>query len=448
MRSLTRILPLAALCGSAAMAQTLPPDLSLDPFLSGLSQPVALRHAGDGSNRIFIVEKGGSIRVAQLDSNGVPTLLATPFLTQSVTTSSESGLLGLAFHPLFMVNGQFYVAFTAPSAEPRLGSSPDQVIARFTVSVGNPNVADPASRLDILRVPDLAGNHNGGDLHFGPDGYLYYSSGDGGPQNDPHGFALCNWRKPANTNPNTCTPAASPTLNYWLLGKILRIDVDTTTATASAEMCGVPTGGPANYSIPQGNPFTGSADTCDEIWHTGLRNPWRFSFDRDTGDMYIADVGQGAREEVNRSALGQALHYGWGCMEGFRVNKTTAPCVSSTTNSFPGSTLPLLDYPHDGHGNRSISGGYVFRGPYPAMRGTYWFGDYNSGRIWYTSEPAKGVWPKTQFATHSGVVGFGEDEAGNLYSVSIFISGINGNIRKFVSAFTGPGDEIFDDGFE
>ncbi len=441
MRTLTRILPLVALCGSAAMAQSLPKDLSLDPFLSGLNQPVALRHAGDGSNRIFIVQKGGSIRVAQLDSNGDPTLLATPFLTQSVTTSSESGLLGLAFHPLFMSNGHFYVAFTAPAAEPRLGTAPDQVIARFTVSVGDPNVADPASRLDILRVPDLAGNHNGGDLHFGPDGYLYYSSGDGGPQNDPHGFALCNWRKPANSNPNTCTPAASPTLNYWLLGKILRIDIDATTATASAEMCGVPTGGPANYAIPEGNPYADSANTCDEIWHTGLRNPWRFSFDRDTGDMYIADVGQSNREEVNRSALGQALHYGWGCMEGFRVNKTTAPCISSTTNSFPGSTLPLLDYPRGDGG--SISGGYMFRGPYPEMRGTYWFGDFNSNRVWFTSEPEMGVWPKTQFTTHSGVVGFGEDEAGNLYSVSI-----NGNIRKFVSAATGPGDDIFADGFE
>lgn len=429
------------LAAAPVAAQSPPPDLSLDAFLSGLNQPVALRHAGDGSNRIFIVEKGGGIRVAQLDGNGNPTLLATPFLSLSVTTSSESGLLGLAFHPLFVVNGHFYVAFTAPGAEPRLGTTPDQVIARFTVSAGNPNVADPASRLDIIRVPDLAGNHNGGDLHFGPDGYLYYSSGDGGPQNDPHGFALCNWKKPADSNPNTCSPAAAPTLNYWLLGKILRIDVDTPTASATADMCGATVGQPANYSIPAGNPFISGANTCDEIWHTGLRNPWRFSFDRQNGDMYIADVGQGAREEINRSALGQALHFGWGCMEGFRVNKTTAPCIIDATNSFPGSTLPLLDYPRSDGG--SISGGYMFRGPYPQMRGTYWFGDYVSNRIWYTSEPASGVWPKTQFTTHAGVVGFGEDEAGNLYSVSI-----NGNIRKFVSSFVLPEGYIFGDGFE
>lgn len=437
---LTRFLPLVALCGSAALAQTLPPDLSLDPFLSGLNQPVALRHANDGSNRIFIVQKGGSIRVAQLDGNGDPTLLATPFLTQSVTTSSESGLLGLAFHPLFMSNGHFFVFFTAPSAEPRLGTNPDQVIARFTVSAGDPNVADPASRLDILRIPDLAGNHNGGDIHFGPDGYLYISSGDGGPQNDPHGFALCNWRKPADSTPSNCSPGGGT--NYWMLGKILRIDVDTPTASASAEMCGVPTGAAANYAIPPGNPFSATANTCDEIWHTGLRNPWRFSFDRDNGDMYIADVGQSAREEVNRVGLGMAVHFGWGCMEGFRVNKTTAPCVSSATNSFPGSILPVLDYPRSE--GSSTSGGFVFRGPYPQMRGTYWFGDFGSARVWFTSDPmTAGAWPKTQFTTHSGVVGFGEDEAGNLYSVSI-----NGDIRKFVSAFTGPGDDIFDDGFE
>ncbi|HRQ63945.1 MAG TPA: PQQ-dependent sugar dehydrogenase [Xanthomonadaceae bacterium] len=437
-----RICSLLVLVTAApAFSQTLPKDLSLDPFLAGLSQPVALRHAGDGSNRIFIVQKGGAIRVAQLDANGAPTLLPTPFLTLSVTTTSESGLLGLAFHPLFETNGYFYVAFTAPGAEPRLGTTPDQVIARFTVSAGDPNVADPASRLDILRVPDLAGNHNGGDLHFGPDGYLYYSSGDGGPQNDPHGFALCNWRKPADSTPNNCSPAAAPTLNYWLLGKILRIDIDTPTASATAEMCGTTTGQPANYSIPPGNPFIGSANTCDEIWHTGLRNPWRFSFDRLTGDMYIADVGQSAREEVNRSALGVALHFGWGCMEGFRVNKTTAPCINDPTNSFPGSTLPLLDYPRTDGG--SISGGYMFRGPYPMMHGTYWFGDYLSDRIWYTSEPMLGTWPKTQFTTHGNVVGFGEDEAGNLYSVSI-----NGDIRKFVSAMTVEEGFIFGDGFE
>ncbi|MBX3725026.1 MAG: PQQ-dependent sugar dehydrogenase [Xanthomonadales bacterium] len=439
---LNRFVLAAALCVSAplaAQAPNPPPDLALSPFLSsGLNQPVAVRHAGDGSNRLFVVQKGGTIRVVQLDGSGAPTLLATPFLTQAVTTSSESGLLGLAFHPDYASNGWFYVAFTAPAAEPRLGLTPDQVVARFTVSANDPNIADPASRLDIIRIPDLAGNHNGGDLHFGPDGYLYYSSGDGGPQNDPHGFALCNWKKPANNNINTCSPVVGT--NYWLLGKILRLDIDNPTASATADMCGATAGQPANYSIPADNPHVGTTDTCDETWHNGLRNPWRFSFDRETGDMYIADVGQSAREEVNKVALGQSAHFGWGCMEGFRVNKTAAPCVSSATNSFPGSLLPILDYPRSDGG--SISGGYAFRGPIGRLQGVYWFGDYNVSspqvNIWYAYEPAQaGPWPKVALTHHTGVVGFGEDEAGNVYSVSI-----NGNIRKLTSQF------IFDDGFQ
>lgn len=421
-----------ALVTASAVAQSPPPDLTLAPFLSGLSEPVALRHAGDGSNRVFIVQKGGTIRIAQLASDGSGSLLPGNFLSIPVTTSSESGLLGLAFHPQFASNGLFYVAFTAPGSEPRLGTTPDQVIARFSVQPGNPNQADAGSRLDILRVPDLAGNHNGGDLHFGPDGYLYYASGDGGPQEDVHGFALCDWKKPADSTPNNCAPGGG--INYWLLGKILRLDVDNPTASAGADMCGATAGQPAPYSIPPGNPNVGSAQTCDEIWHTGLRNPWRFSFDRVTGDMYVADVGQGAREEVNRAAPGQSLHFGWGCMEGFRVNKTSAPCVNHPTNSFPGSTLPILDYPRADGG--SISGGYVFRGPIARMRGSYWFGDYISGRVWYSTEPASGPWPKTEFTTHPVVVGFGEDEAGRLYSVSI-----SGSIRRFES------DYIFDDGF-
>lgn len=416
------------LAAGPAFAQSVPADLTLAPFVSGLSSPTAIRHAGDGSNRLFVTQKGGSIRVIQ---NG--TVLATPFLTQAVTTSSESGLLGLAFHPDYASNGYFYVAFTAPAAEPRLGTTPDQVIARFQVSA-DPNVAVPGSRLDIIRIPDLAGNHNGGDLHFGPDGYLYYSSGDGGPQNDPHGFALCAWKKPADSTPNNCAPGGGT--NYWLLGKILRIDIDTPTAAATADMCGATAGQPANYSIPAGNPELGSANTCDEIWHTGLRNPWRFSFDRDTGDMYIGDVGQGAREEVSRAPAGTPLHFGWGCMEGFRVNKTTAPCVNSTTNSFPGSTLPILDYPRgDGF---SISGGVMFRGPIQPMQGVYWFADYGSGRVWSATEPASGAWPYVQRFTQVGAVAFGEDEYGNLYLVNIN----TGNILRFTSEF------IWGNGFE
>lgn len=432
MRRCTALLLIAGAAG-AAQAQ-LPEDLAFQNFItSGLSQPVALRHAGDGSNRVFIVQKGGTILVAQLDASGNPTVLAEPFLSQAVTTSSESGLLGLAFHPNFPENGYFYIAFTAHSSEPRLGTTPDQVVARFSVSADNPNRADPTSRLDIIRIPDLAGNHNGGDVHFGPDGYLYYSSGDGGPQNDPHGFALCNWKKTANNTPNTCSPGTAT--NYWLLGKVIRLDVDQT-STGTAEMCGATAGQTANYSIPAGNPYVGSSETCDEIWHTGLRNPWRFSFDRATDEMYIGDVGQSAREEISLAPPGEALHFGWGCMEGFRVNKTSAPCVDDPVNSFPGSILPILDYPR-GEGT-AVSGGYVFRGPIARVQGVYWFGDSTTGNVWRTQRPGSGtVWPRTQFTTHSSVVGFGEDEAGNLYSV-----GLGGSIRKLTSEF------IFDHGFD
>mgnify|MGYP002867133404 CR=1 FL=1 len=414
---------------------TLPgdPRIQLIKVAEGLADPVNIAAPDDGTGRVFIVERVGRIRI--LDAEG--TLLEEPFLDISELVQNdylEQGLLGLAFHPDYANNGWFYVAFTAPAAEPRLGSSPDQVVARFTVSANDPDIADPGSRLDIIRIPDLSGNHNGGDLHVAPDGYLYYSSGDGGPQNDPHGFALCNWKKPNDNNINTCSPGGGT--NYWLLGKILRLDIDNPTASASAEMCGATAGQPANYSIPADNPHVGTANTCDETWHNGLRNPWRFSFDRDNGDMYIADVGQGAREEVNKVALGQSAHFGWGCMEGFRVNKQSAPCVSSPTNSFPGSLLPILDYPRTDGG--SISGGFTFRGPIGRLQGLHWFGDYLSGNVWYAFPPSgTGPWPKVAFASHTGVVGFGEDEAGNVYSVSI-----NGNIRKLTSQY------IFDDGFQ
>lgn len=432
----TRLLALAiGLTSASAFAQTIPSDLALSPFItSGLSQPVALRHAGDGSNRIFIVQKGGAIQVGQLGADGSAPASLTTFLSRSVTTSSESGLLGLAFHPNFAENGYFYIAFTAPNSESSLGSTPDQVVARYRVSEANPNVADPNSRLDIIRIPDLAGNHNGGDLHFGPDGYLYYSSGDGGPQVDPNGFAQCNWKKPANSNRTTCTPGGGT--NYWLLGKIIRLDVDSPTASATAEMCGATAGQPANYSIPSDNPMVGTSNTCDEIWHTGLRNPWRFSFDRATGDMYIGDVGQSEREEVNLALVGETHNFGWVCMEGFAVRiSNQAPCINSTTNSLPSATLPILDYPRADGG--AISGGFMYRGPIRALHGIYWFGDSNNGRVWYATDSAS-PWPKALFTTHSGNVGFGEDEAGNVYSVSI-----NGNIRKLTSS-----DSIFFDGFE
>ncbi len=411
----------------------MPSDLELTPLLSGLSWPTAVRHAGDGSNRIFIVQLHGVVRVAQLEQDGTVSLLPENFLVQPVTMGGESGLLGLAFHPDFANNGFFYVAFTAPDSERRRGTAPDQVIARFTVSADDPNRADPASRLDIIRIADLSNSHNGGDLHFGPDGYLYYSSGDGGPLNDAHGFALCDWKKPADSTISNCSPG--PDINYSLLGKILRLDVDNPTLSASAEMCGSIEGRPANYSIPSGNPNVDTTESCDEIWHTGLRNPWRFSFDHATGNMFIGDVGDFQREEINLSAPGQALHFGWGCMEGFRVNKTAAPCINDPVNSLPAAALPIMDYPRNEGG--SVTGGFVYRGPVARLQGSYWFADFVSGRVWYAQQAGDATWFKTQFTSFTSITGFGEDEAGNLYLMNF-----NGDVRRLSS------EAIFDHDFE
>lgn len=425
-----------ASASTPARATELPADLAWEVLLTGLSQPVAVRHAGDGSRRLFVVEKGGSIRIVQLHADGSASLKPTPFLSRPVTTSGESGLLGLAFHPDFASNGHFYVAFTAHGFEPRLGAQPDQVIARYTVSADDPDRADTGTRLDILRVPDLAATHNGGDLHFGPDGYLYYSSGDGGPLNDPNGFALCDWKKPADGDPANCTP--TPGLhNYWLLGKILRIDVDTPTASPGAHMCGVPAGQPAPYSIPADNPYVGIADTCDEIWHTGLRNPWRFSFDRFTGEMYIGDVGQNAREEVNRAGAGEGgLHFGWPCMEGTRVNRTTPPCVDDPVNAFPGSTLPLFEYPHVG--GAAVTGGYVYRGPVQRLQGSYWFADNVTARVYSAQPLAGGGWQVGERFIGMVITGFGEDWNGHLYAGNF----LHGTLLRLTS------EAIFDDGFD
>lgn len=368
-----------------------------------------------------------------MQQDGTINLLPENFLSVPVTMGGESGLLGLAFHPDYRNNGYFYIAFTAPESEPRLGTTPDQVIARFKVSDDDPNRADPDSRVDIMRIPDMSNSHNAGDLHFGPDGYLYYASGDGGPLNDAHGFALCNWKKPADGIIDNCAPGSE--LNYWLLGKILRLDVDNPTESAGAEMCGAVEGQAANYSIPADNPHVDSPQTCDEIWHTGLRNPWRFSFDRANGNMYIADVGDTQREEINRSLPGQSLHFGWGCMEGSRVNKTAAPCINDPVNSLPGSAMPILDYGRsDG---ASVTGGFVFRGPIAALHGTYWFADFVTGRVWHVREPDDGPWLKTHSASFTNVTGFGEDEAGNLY-----LTNFQGEVRRLSS------EAIFDHDFE
>ncbi len=358
----TRLVALAAALLAAASPASAAP-VNLRSVVQGLERPVGVAHAGDGSGRLFIVQQGGEILV--FDGSQ---LLPAPFLdlSSSVSTGSEQGLLGLAFHPDYETNGFFYVNLTNVAG--------DTLILRFTVSADR-NVANPASVALVLGVDQPFANHNGGQLAFGPDGKLWIGLGDGGSAGDPGNRAQ---------NGNT------------LLGKILRIDVDQ----------GIP------YGIPADNPFVANPAVLDEIWALGLRNPWRFSFDRLTGDLFIADVGQNDWEEVNFEPVtsGGGRNYGWRRMEG-------AHCFNPATNCNDGSlTLPVLEYSHSL--GCSITGGHRYRGTeMPEHFGKYFFGDYCSGRIWVGEENLQtGNWTRTELLDSDlSISTFGEDERGEIY---------------------------------
>lgn len=429
------LLPVVLFVAAGASAQTPPPDLALTEVVAPgqLTQPLAVRHAGDGSGRLFIVQKNGVIR---LYKNGA--LVATPFLTISVATSSEQGLLGLAFHPSYdgTTERRFYVSYTSTE------SGNPQRIAEFQTVAGDPDTADASTRREVIQVLDLAGNHNGGDIVFGPDGFLYWSMGDGGPQNDPNGFAQCRWKKPADGNPANCAPGAGT--NYFLLGKIIRIDPTQTTASASAEMCAATEGQPAGYRIPADNPYVGSSSTCDEIVHYGMRNPWRISFDRVTGDLYVADVGQNSWEEVTLIPAGaKGVNLGWKCFEGTTAFFTGAPCNVPLVNYL----TPFQTYQHVS-GRCSISGGYRYRGPIGAFRGTYINADYCTGEIYFSTRNNDGTWSPglTQVNvwqnTPYSIAGLGEDESGNVYVTNIGGGGV------YVFASASDNSAVFEHGFE
>ena len=355
-----------------ARSLSIAPDLNLVFVASGFDQPTDITHTGD--DRLFIIERNGTIRIIQ---GG--TVLSPPFLDiddrVGSTGNSERGLLGLAFHPDYANNGHFYVNYT--------NNNFDTHISRFSVSDGNPNVANANSEVVLLTVEQPAGNHNGGDLNFGPDGYLYGSLGDGGSSS--------NGQK-----------------SDTLLGKVLRIDVDS--GVGSAPDC-KGTVSSNNYTIPATNPFIdGAGGNCDEIWVTGLRNPWRFSFDRLTGGLYIADVGQGSWEEVNfQAASGSGgENYGWSCYEGNHTFNTSG-CGPMSQYTFP-----IGEYNHSL--GCSVTGGFVYRGSqFPAMVGHYLFTDFCSGIFW-SLFPDGGGWQMTQLETFSGFYStFGEGVNGELY---------------------------------
>ena len=428
---------LGSTLAACALAAQEPPDLTLrDLGVIGIVDPLAVRAPNDSTGRLFIVSRTGGIFVLRHGE-----LLETPFLTVPVSNLSEQGLLGLAFHPEFASNGRFFVQHTRTPGGPDLGPFADQLTVEYRVSATNPDVADPSTRVEILRLADLAPNHNGDDLHFGPDGYLYVSQGDGGPQNDPNGFAQCLWRKPADGNPDACTPGVG--INYALLGKILRIDVDGTTPDAPAEMCGVETGATANYRIPPGNPHATTSETCDEIWHHGLRNPYRFSFDRETGEMLVGDVGLASWEEVSLLPAGVGgLDLGWRTCEGRQLrNSLDLPCTTGV--------LPILEYGHTA-GRCSITGGFRYRGPIPGLRGTIVYADFCSREIFFgRPDPASAtgyaaqVWelaPGVPVRTTGQPIGFGEDARGDLYLAT------RSGVYRFESPSTS--DRLHEDGFE
>ncbi len=348
-----------------------------------LTNPVAIANAHDGSGRLFVVEQEGIIRVYGLQSK---TLLATPFLDITNIVDSggnEQGLLGLAFHPEYGSNGYFYVYYTR---DPGAGLD-RSVVARYTVSAGDPDIANAASAFTLLEFEQDAGNHNGGDLHFGADGYLYIASGDGGGSNDRYRHAQ--------------------DLDS-LKGKLLRIDVNNI-APANDDLCGLV----RNYGIPPGNPFTETFDGCDEILHFGLRNPWRFSFDAQTGEIYIGDVGQAEWEEINLAGVGDTgTNFGWSCREGAHDFAGDA-CISSYTD-------PVLEYSHT-DGKCSITGGYMYRGYSLSIYGHYIYGDYCTGQIWLARQQG-GAWSFTEWITGNpmgfGLSAFGQGENCELYMVN------------------------------
>jgi len=431
----TLLVAALALLSTATPAQ-IPDDVSLEtvPGITALSAPLGLKHAGDGSGRIFIVEQGGAVRI--IDSEG--NLVTTPFIDVSARVAGgfEQGLLDIAFHPQFDTNGRFFLHYST-SADQDLNPPPpsgavagDTVVAEFSVSP-NSDIANQAPEQFILTVRQDFANHNGGQMKFGPDGYLYIGLGDGGDANDP-----CNRAQtldPANIQAgNGCRGETS----VALLGKMLRIDVNTVTPAGDNNLCAANGNGSANYAVPTENPFSNMANRCGEVLLYGLRNPWRWSFDRVTNDLWIGDVGQTRWEEIDllQAPLKAAENLGWKPCEGsFERGSTTTPCQLS------GSILPVLEYRRQTP-NCSVTGGYRYRGPVVSLQGLYIYGDFCSGNIWFADDDGgSGPWQTTLTGFNEGNIrSFGEDEQGNVYVIA------GGGLFRF----EGNTEIIFADGFE
>ena len=373
------------------------PLLEFNNVASGLSGTLDITNAGDGSNRLFIVQREGQILI--YDGS---TVLSTPFLDiSSVVNASggEQGLLSVAFHPGYATNRYFFVYY--------INTDGDLVIARYQTEIADPNTADPNSGTVILTIPNPLSGHNGGNLLFGPDGDLYIGTGDG----DDLGGDNANAAQDGNN----------------LLGKILRINVDNFTT-------------PPFYTIPSDNPFVSNAAVDDRIWAIGLRNPWRWSFDKTTHDMWVADVGQDAWEELNYRAMGSTggINYGWHCYEGndeFNISGCAPPA---------NYVFPVFTYPHDNTtGGFAITGGFVYRGSqYPSLQGYYICADFISGNVWLLSPDGSNGWIITQQTGLPGfIASFGEAENGEIYAVSlggeVYKVGVSTVLPLTLVSFTG-----------
>ena len=361
--------------GAVALGGPTTADIALDQRVTGLGSPVFITSAGDGTGRFFIVEQTGRIKI-WIPGTGV---LGTPFLSLvgKVSLAFERGLLGLAFHPDYESNRKLYVYFTRPDG--------DIVVREYKARRSNPNRVKADSKRLVLRIEHSANNnHNGGMLLFGPDGYLYFGTGDGGGSGDPN-----NRGQRKNT----------------LLGKMLRIDVDSRTGNKA-------------YGIPSSNPYVGEPGR-NEIWQRGLRNPWRFSFDGATDNLWIGDVGQRTWEEIDRatdtaSGPGRGINWGWRVLEGTHCFNPPSGCDKT------GKTMPVTEYEHtDTNGRCSVTGGYVYRGSaIPDLVGGYVFGDYCTGEIWVISALASnGVNPTLLLNSSANISSFGERPNGELFVV-------------------------------
>jgi glucose/arabinose dehydrogenase len=364
--------------GSGSPLANGPDKLAVELVVKGLDLPDGVTNAADRSGRLFVNEQAGKVRV--VSAGGA--LSAMPFvdLTSRIKSGGERGLLGLAFHPGFATNRRLFVDYTRAKD----GAT---VVSELRASADGSR-ADPSSERIILIVTQPFANHNGGQLAFGPDGYLYIGLGDGGSGGDPYGNGQN--RK-------------------VLLGKILRIDVDGPHAAGQA------------YAIPPDNPYAAGGfapgEGRPEVWAYGLRNPWRFSFDRATGDLYIGDVGQNAWEEIDRQPLDPpgGANYGWNLMEGNHCFQSG--CAPT------GLTMPIAEYSHQL--GCSVTGGYVYRGTaQPALRGVYIFGDYCSGRLFTVHSNGGAFTTRTVADTALNISSFGEDEAGELYLVDLSGGGL------------------------